>query len=181
MAVFFIRSDPADDILKIMFAFLLTWFSIWALCDIIIATVMVVLLIRSDTRHQSTRRMVKRVIRLTVETGVITAGGSITSLVLLAAFPDQTYVVGISMSLEKWCSITLLVQLNSRARQYDYDVDDSVSAPTQIESALFQDTWVSGQTLSRRPSELRKRMNDELKSESRREAVPQDQSFGGVR
>ena len=113
------------------------------------------------------------------------AGGSITSLALLAAFPDQTYVEGISMSLEKWCSITLLVQLNSRVRQYDYDVDESASAPTQIESVLFQDTWVSGQTLSRCPSELRKRTNevvvDELESEGRREAVPQDQSFGGVR
>ncbi len=87
------------------------------------------------------------------------------------------------MSLEKWCSITLLVQLNSRARrQYDYDVDDFEPAQMQIESALFQDTWVSSQTLSRRPPELRKRMNevvvDELESESGREAVPQGQSFG---
>lgn len=88
------------------------------------------------------------------------AGGSIASLVLLAVFPVQAYVVGISMSLEKWCSITLLVQLNSRAKQYDHDINDFEPAPTQIESALFQDTWLSSRTLSRRPSEAGKRMNE---------------------
>ena len=88
---------------------------------------------------------------------VYAAGASIASLALLAAYPVQIYVVAISMSLEKWCSITFIAQLNSRDKQYKDVVDGPTDALTEL-SAVIPDNWSSNQTLD---PDLGKRMDEE--------------------
>ena len=82
----------------------------------------------------ATRRLVKRIVCVTIETGVITstyqqfvnkilhkvhiipAGVSILCFVLLAVSPHSGYYMAVMLSLTKLYTITLLFQLKNRAK-----------------------------------------------------------------
>ncbi|KAK7453196.1 hypothetical protein VKT23_011877 [Stygiomarasmius scandens] len=54
--------------------------------------------------------------RLTIETGSVTAVITLSNLILLTGFPDQTYYVAVNLIIPKAYANTLLVILNSRFR-----------------------------------------------------------------
>ncbi|KAF8325040.1 hypothetical protein F5887DRAFT_261519 [Amanita rubescens] len=101
----------------------LGWFAAFALCDITIAATMVTLLLKSRTRTRmsATRRLIKRVMRFSIETGAITTGASILCLVLVAV--GEPYFLTVLLSLPKLYSITLLVQLNNRPKPHELQLD----------------------------------------------------------
>ncbi|KAK0196000.1 hypothetical protein F5146DRAFT_1133456 [Armillaria mellea] len=63
----------------------------YALCDIVIAICMTYYLMRSNTGFHCTEILVTKLIRLTIETGSLTAVVALAILVLFVAFPDHGY------------------------------------------------------------------------------------------
>ncbi|THU83381.1 hypothetical protein K435DRAFT_734000 [Dendrothele bispora CBS 962.96] len=93
------------------------WCGLSALCDIFIAACMTYLLSRNaDTHIARTKLLVGRLIRLTIETGSVTATVALANLILITVFPDKTYYATFSLIIPKAYANTLLVILNSRLR-----------------------------------------------------------------
>ncbi|TFK32051.1 hypothetical protein BDQ12DRAFT_635431, partial [Crucibulum laeve] len=94
--------------------------SIWlggtALGDGIIAVSMIYYLTRSRTGFQSTNLLITRIIRITVETGLICATFAILDLSFFLAFQDNNYHLAASVPLSKLYANSLLVVLNARVR-----------------------------------------------------------------
>ncbi|KAK0214042.1 hypothetical protein IW262DRAFT_1322193, partial [Armillaria fumosa] len=90
------------------------WCGASALCDIIIAICMTYYLMRSNTSFRRTRILVLKLIRLTVETGTMTAVVVLLDLILFLAFPHQTFYGAIAVIVPKLYANAILVVLNSR-------------------------------------------------------------------
>ncbi|KAK0226572.1 hypothetical protein IW262DRAFT_1480634, partial [Armillaria fumosa] len=95
-------------------------FGIWragsALCDIVIAICMTYYLMRSNTRFRRTQIMVTKLIRLTIESGAVTAIGAILNLILFFAFRDQIYYSTLALIMTKLYANSVYMVLNSRIR-----------------------------------------------------------------
>ncbi|KAK0468812.1 hypothetical protein IW261DRAFT_1677299 [Armillaria novae-zelandiae] len=87
-----------------------------ALCDIIIAICMTYYLRRSNTSFRRTRIMVSNLIRLTIETGTMTAVVVLLNLILFLAFPHQTFYAATSLIIPQLYANAILMMLNSRIR-----------------------------------------------------------------
>ncbi|KAK0234128.1 hypothetical protein IW262DRAFT_1452673 [Armillaria fumosa] len=85
-----------------------------ALCDIIIAVCMAFYLTRYDTGFRRTRMLVTKLIRLTIETGSVTAAVALLNLILFFAFPHQTFYVTAALIIPKLYANTVYMVLNSR-------------------------------------------------------------------
>jgi len=95
--------------------------SIWligsAVCDILIAATMTYHLSRRrPDAYKSTKVLISRLIRMTVETGTITATVATLDVILFLAFRGATYHVAPATVLAKLYSNTCLAVLNSRMR-----------------------------------------------------------------
>ncbi|KAG7091823.1 hypothetical protein E1B28_008227 [Marasmius oreades] len=95
----------------------LFWLGGSAACDVTIAIAMTYVLSRrfDDVFHE-TRDLLKRVIRLTMETGSLTAAFAAIDLILFLAFPTQDYHITPALALSKLYSNSLLVVFNSRVQ-----------------------------------------------------------------
>ncbi|KAI3614212.1 hypothetical protein WG66_000249 [Moniliophthora roreri] len=91
------------------------WLAGAAVCDIMISASMTWLLANSGTFFKETKDIIARLIRLTIETGFITALFAVLDLTLFLAFPRYTYHVVPAFCLGKVYSNALLVVLNNRA------------------------------------------------------------------
>ncbi|KAK0241047.1 hypothetical protein EDD85DRAFT_1019931 [Armillaria nabsnona] len=87
-----------------------------ALCDIIIAICMTHYLMRSNTGFRRTQMLVTKLIRLTVETGSVTAVVALLSFVLFFAFPHQTFYGTPTLIVAKLYANNVYMVLNSRIR-----------------------------------------------------------------
>ncbi|KAK0454308.1 hypothetical protein EV421DRAFT_409871 [Armillaria borealis] len=87
-----------------------------ALCDIIIAICMTYYLMRSKTGFRRTQIMVTKLIRLTVESGLVTAIGALLNLILFFAFRDQIYYSTLALVMPKLYANSVYMVLNSRIR-----------------------------------------------------------------
>ncbi|KAK0183640.1 hypothetical protein F5146DRAFT_1133436 [Armillaria mellea] len=88
----------------------------YILCDAVIAICMTYYLTRSKTGFRRTQILVTKIIRLTIETGSVTAIVSLVTLVLFFAFPHQTFYVTPSLVISKLYANSIYVVLNSRIR-----------------------------------------------------------------
>ncbi|KAK0222792.1 hypothetical protein EDD85DRAFT_1027972 [Armillaria nabsnona] len=115
------------------------WCVASALCDIIIA------LMRSNTGFRRTRILVSKLIRLTIETGTVTAVVVLLGLVLFFVFPHQTFYGTASAILPKLYANGILMVLNSRIRivggrdTYTSSTDVSITA-TMMRDITSQST-----------------------------------------
>ncbi|KAJ7177092.1 hypothetical protein C8R46DRAFT_48396 [Mycena filopes] len=93
------------------------WLAATALCDIIIviSTCYYLLKARVPGFHQTTDRMILRIIRLTVETGGICAIFAILDLAFYVRFQGNNYHLAVCIELSKVYSNSILIILNSRA------------------------------------------------------------------
>jgi len=95
-------------------------FSLWlgssALADTMIAMVMTWVLLRSRTKdYKQTNNVLVKIVRLTVETNIVTASLAIVSLVVLLAIPqDPNITMTPGFALGKSYTNTLLAILNNR-------------------------------------------------------------------
>ncbi|KAF9262829.1 hypothetical protein L218DRAFT_840393, partial [Marasmius fiardii PR-910] len=92
------------------------WLGGSAACDIVIATSMTYALSRYDAEFKDTRDLLRRIIRLTMETGSLTAAVATVDLILFLVFPATPYHITAALILAKVYSNSLLVIFNSRVR-----------------------------------------------------------------
>ncbi|KAK0454286.1 hypothetical protein EV421DRAFT_1940917 [Armillaria borealis] len=85
-----------------------------ALCDIVIAICMTYYLTRHNTSFRQTRILVTKLIRLTIETGSVTAVVALLNLILFFAFPHQTFYGTPAIIMPKLYANTVYMVLNSR-------------------------------------------------------------------
>ncbi|KAK0468790.1 hypothetical protein IW261DRAFT_1573396 [Armillaria novae-zelandiae] len=85
-----------------------------ALCDIIISICMTYYLMRSNTHFRRTRILVSNLIRLSIETGTMTAVVVLLALILFLAFPHQTFYGAPSLIIPQLYANAILMMLNSR-------------------------------------------------------------------
>ncbi|KAK0192533.1 hypothetical protein F5146DRAFT_507044 [Armillaria mellea] len=90
------------------------WLAGSALCDVMIAISMTYFLSKFDTKYKETQAIISKFIRLTIETGSMTATVAVTDLILFLVFPHNNYHITPALVLAKLYSNTLLVMLNSR-------------------------------------------------------------------
>jgi len=90
------------------------WCAGSATCDILIATCMTYYLAKSGSGYRQTRVLISKLIRLTIETGSITAVVAIVNLILFFAFPGKTYYTAAALITPKLYANTMLAVLNAR-------------------------------------------------------------------
>ncbi|KAJ8079213.1 hypothetical protein PM082_021713 [Marasmius tenuissimus] len=92
------------------------WCCTSALCDILIAAYVTYLLTRNGFLIKDTKRVVVRIVRLTIETNALTAALAVVTAALLLGVKDQGYYTVFSLILPSIYGNTLLVMMNSRIR-----------------------------------------------------------------
>ncbi|KAF9523765.1 hypothetical protein CPB83DRAFT_862249 [Crepidotus variabilis] len=99
-----------------------------ALCDTIIAICMTVYLARRNTGMAHTRNLVKKIIRLTVETGSLTAVIALLNFVLALLPGHPTYYMATAGILGKLYSNSMMAVFNSRIQ-----MAEGVNSTTSVE------------------------------------------------
>lgn len=102
------------------------WLSSTALCDILIFTFMTCHLSQMRTTNTKTDKIINDIIRLVIETGMVTAAAAIVDLVLFVT--NNPWFAVLSLVLSKLYSDSLLVVLNNRPscqRSQHYDSTES--------------------------------------------------------
>ncbi|SJK98184.1 uncharacterized protein ARMOST_01445 [Armillaria ostoyae] len=116
-----------------------------ALCDVVIAICMTYYLMRSNTGFRRTRIIVTKLIRLTIETGSVTAVVALLNLILFFALPDQSFYTAPALLMPKLYANTVYMVLNSRIRimggrdTYTSSTDMSITT-TMIRDITSQST-----------------------------------------
>ncbi|KAJ7199629.1 hypothetical protein GGX14DRAFT_661542 [Mycena pura] len=90
------------------------WLGGAALADILIAVSMTTLLLTAAV-VPSTRGVVKSVVRLIIETNILSSVVTLLGLLLLVCIPNTTYYIGAVMVMPGIYANTMLVTLNNRA------------------------------------------------------------------
>ncbi|KAK0226537.1 hypothetical protein IW262DRAFT_774089 [Armillaria fumosa] len=86
------------------------------LCDIVIAICMTYNLMRSNTGFRRTQILITKIIRLTIETGSVTAVVVLATFILFVAFPHQAFYWTPSLVQSKVYANAIYMVLNSRIR-----------------------------------------------------------------
>ncbi|KAI9452301.1 hypothetical protein BJY52DRAFT_943117 [Lactarius psammicola] len=92
----------------------LTWLSGNTLSDILIAGSMLFHLVRRRREGNFSDHALSRIVRLTIETNILTTAVGIISLLMVALYPDKPWFTCPTAVLGKLYSNTLLVSLNNR-------------------------------------------------------------------
>ncbi|KAK0459321.1 uncharacterized protein EV420DRAFT_315080 [Desarmillaria tabescens] len=92
------------------------WCGASALCDILIAICMTYYLMHSNTGFPRTQILVTKLIRLTIETGSVTAVVALLNLILFFTFLHQTFYATPALLMPKLYANTVYMVLNSRMR-----------------------------------------------------------------
>ncbi|KAJ7364490.1 hypothetical protein DFH08DRAFT_646136, partial [Mycena albidolilacea] len=90
------------------------WCGASALSDIMIAVCMTYLLSKMDTTYRQTRVLISKILRLTIETGSLTALVAVIIIGLFFGFPGSTYYACPSSVMPGLYSNCILVVLNAR-------------------------------------------------------------------
>ncbi|PBK63495.1 hypothetical protein ARMSODRAFT_942278 [Armillaria solidipes] len=101
------------------------WLAAECISDILISGILVWQLKRRKTGFQSTDELVDRIIRLTVQTGLITSICAIIDLALFLSDPTGTHLI-FNFPLSKLYTNTMMSTLNSR-RGWDFSDQESTS------------------------------------------------------
>ncbi|KAJ6530214.1 hypothetical protein B0H19DRAFT_1192500 [Mycena capillaripes] len=109
-----------------------------ALSDILIAIFMTYYLAKNDTGFRQTRVLISKLIRLTIETGSITAVAALVNLILFFAYPGKTYYATPALNMPKLYSNCIMAVFNARFQivggratyRSTSDYTDVLSAPS---------------------------------------------------
>ncbi|KAJ7080924.1 hypothetical protein B0H15DRAFT_474013 [Mycena belliarum] len=116
------------------------WCGASALSDVMIAICMTYYLTKRDTGYRQTRVLISKLIRLTIETGSLTAVVVLTGLALFFAFPSRTYYTAAAAIIPKLYANSMLAVLNARlqilgGRGTSVSSIDMISTPTYLHAA----------------------------------------------
>jgi len=121
--------------------------SIWlvgsAVCDVLIAITMTYYLSTRNTGFRSTNVLISRLIRMTVETGTITATMATLDVILFLSFRHANYHTVPALILAKLYSNTCLAVLNSRIRILGSR--DELASEAGLSETFLADGSASGQ------------------------------------
>jgi len=92
------------------------WLGGTALCDVIITVSMIYYLTTARTGFRATNAILVKIVRVTVETGLVCSTFAILDLSLFLSFENNYYHMVMCIALSKLYSNSLLVALNSRVR-----------------------------------------------------------------
>jgi len=125
------------------------WCGASALGDIIIAVCMTYYLSKQDTGFRQTRVLVSKVIRLTIETGSLTALVAVTAVVLFIAFPGRGYFTTATTVVPKLYANSILVVLNARIEilggRATYTTSmDAISTPSYLRNTPTDGATTNG-------------------------------------
>ncbi|KAJ7633395.1 hypothetical protein DFH06DRAFT_691539 [Mycena polygramma] len=111
---------------------IIIWLALSAVCDIVIAVGMTYALYSRKTGFGAVDGQINRIVRLTVETGALTAVTALVDVTLFLVFPKRTinFIVDFPLSALYTCSI--LAMLNSRERQKPSDSEHAYTVPQMI-------------------------------------------------
>ncbi|KAH9933144.1 uncharacterized protein BXZ73DRAFT_77309 [Epithele typhae] len=111
-----------NDVLKLHEPLLnasnIVWLGGSAFTDVLIMVVMLYLLYtvrKESARFERSEFIIRRLVRLTVETGLACAVTAVVVLILFLAYPTTNLTIVFSLTLSKVYSNTLMTSLNSRA------------------------------------------------------------------
>nr|GAT52707.1 predicted protein [Mycena chlorophos] len=108
-----------------------TWLIASAGCDVLLTSALVVSLWTRKSKVAATDSYVNKIIRLTVQTGMITAAAALTDMLLYALIPNTTFNFIIDFPLSKLYTNSLLSTLNARPWRQDH-------AAMQAPNVLFE-------------------------------------------
>jgi len=115
-------------------------------CDFVITAYMTYFLLRNKSEFKNTRSLATKLIKLTIETGLITTTAALTELVCAVAFRVTTYHIALFYIISKLYANCLLATLNSRILL-------NRSLDRQKSPALYED-WHASSRPSRNPSDV---------------------------
>ncbi|KAJ7266096.1 hypothetical protein C8J57DRAFT_1329386 [Mycena rebaudengoi] len=108
------------------------WLAATAACDVVIVFATVFYLLRARQTElkipTQSNSAISRIVRLSVETGVLCAVSAIAILVIYVVYDGNNYHLGICIWLSKVYSNSMMVILNSRA-YFGHEVPQSVTGP----------------------------------------------------
>ncbi|KAJ7140778.1 hypothetical protein C8R44DRAFT_974543 [Mycena epipterygia] len=136
--------------------FVITWLTSTAACDIILSVALILSLYTRKTGTSTTDRYLDRIIRLTVQTGSITAVTALVDLLVFLFSPGTTLQFIWDFPLSKLYTISLLSTLNARPWT-------EVVSTHHTMNVLFEQTPVAeginlvASYTSRAPSQLHRR------------------------
>ncbi|KAK6977620.1 hypothetical protein R3P38DRAFT_519337 [Favolaschia claudopus] len=113
---------------------IIVWLVASAVCDVLITIVLTYSLTTRKTGFSAVDGQINRIIRLTVQTGAITAVAALADLILFLVFPTTSLNFIPDFPLSKLYTISLLSTLNARTRGRSEDVDE------RLPNALFNDS-----------------------------------------
>ncbi|KAK0223785.1 hypothetical protein IW262DRAFT_1458827 [Armillaria fumosa] len=120
-----------------MFIAIGIWCGASALCDILIAIFMAYYLLHSTTNFRRTRMLVTKIIRLTIETGSVTAVVALFTLILFIGFPHHILFITPGMLVPKLYANAVYMVLNSRF--HIIGGRDTYNSPTDVTSTMIRD------------------------------------------
>jgi len=110
----YLANNEVHDHNRIIFVYI--WLIGDVVADVFIAGAMSYLLLQATAQqHKQTNDIVKRIVRLTIETNAASTVVAIISLILFFGTPNTTYFICPTMVLAKLYANTLLVTFNNRA------------------------------------------------------------------
>ncbi|TFK74303.1 hypothetical protein BDN72DRAFT_789560 [Pluteus cervinus] len=128
------RSTHISDTSKVSSLPICIWLSGSAICDTLIASFMTYYLSRCNSKVRQTRALISKLIRMTIETGSITASVAVVVLVMFLLGKPNFFSASITLSiiLGKLYSNTTLVILNSRRNISDIDDASTSGQPLSL-------------------------------------------------
>lgn len=159
-----------------------------ALGDTCIATTTIYLLLRgADQRPQQVGRMVSRIVRLVVETNMLTAGVAIVALVTFLAWPANNFFLTPLYILGKLYTTSMLVMFNQRIVLNKQPVSSGSQASEHRQPPTFDVLTLRGGPRARATTAVEVRvdkstLSDDIPLESVKEhinAYPQDKQTHG--
>ncbi|KAK0465949.1 uncharacterized protein EV420DRAFT_803541 [Desarmillaria tabescens] len=109
----------------------LIWLIPAAVADLIIAIVITVYLHRAKGPFKRTNRVLNRVIRLTMQNGLLTATIAVVDLVLILAIKDTPYYLFVAFILPKLYTNSAMSSLNSRRIQHN-DIGEDITSLSMV-------------------------------------------------
>ncbi|EEB99312.1 hypothetical protein MPER_01030, partial [Moniliophthora perniciosa FA553] len=149
-----IATAIASSIVKIFaaqqkfFIVVILWLVSTTLADIIITTTLVIYLKRRKTGFKKTDSQLDRIIRLTVQTGLLTAIWAMVDLLVYLLDPTGTHLI-FNCVLPKLYTISFLSSLNSR--NWRLDDDENILSYASQDSAGLRNIGGSADSSTSRP------------------------------
>ncbi|KAJ7032187.1 hypothetical protein C8F04DRAFT_1108098 [Mycena alexandri] len=131
---------------------IITWLVASAACDVFLTVSLVYSLWIRKTHIKSTDSYINKVIRLTVQTGTITAAGALLDMLFTFFFPATTLSFIIDFPLSKLYSICLISTLNARAWKETTSAHDAPNALFEQTPVLSRTSFVLTGTNRARPT-----------------------------